>query len=152
MLNPSGAQASREHPLSPEEFIARCEREHGVLKTIYTHLIIAYNKNFRRQTIEKILHIMGMYVKFHFDNEENFMCLHHYNDTIYHSDIHRQFIKDLSNIIKSFEDGDDVYDRLREIYYSLKDGHIPETDAELLKFAQQLGKTACPERKAQGLS
>ena len=125
---------------SPEEFISRCEREHRILKELYSDLVVAYNQHYRRQTTGKILHVLEMYVKFHFSNEERFMKNSGYPDIKNHTDIHNKFIAVLGDIIKSFRGGADVYESLRKIYYDLSTGHIPETDEELLRFVRGLPK------------
>ena len=134
--------ATKKDVPSPDEFISRCEQEHGILKSLYTDLLTAYNARYRVKIVEKILHIMTMYVKFHFGNEEQFMSAYGYQNAKSHTDIHQEFISQLKSLVTAFRRGDDVYDPLRKMYYDLSTGHIPETDEELLRFARTLPKIA----------
>ena len=120
--------------LSPSEFLARSNQEHAILKRIYADLIIAYNQSFRTKAIEKILRILPMYVRFHFDNEERFMVAVNYPDLDNHRRVHADFIVTLAEIKQRFCSGADVYNEVRLIYTSLAHGHIPEDDAKLHEF------------------
>ncbi|MEI6558407.1 MAG: hemerythrin family protein [Rhodospirillaceae bacterium] len=127
----------------PVKFIAQCDREHNILKHLYDDIVVAQNKTFRKTTIAKILHILAMYVKFHFDNEYAFMLATGYPELLEHDQVHREFIEELQRINQNYLAGGDPYEGIREIYYGLATGHIPETDARLISFAQTMAAT-CP--------
>lgn len=84
-----------------------------------------------------------MYVKFHFDNEHLFMAATGYPDIEYHDKIHHDFINKLQIINSCYMNGGDAYEGIRDIYYGLANGHIPDTDSKLLEFAQRLA-SSCP--------
>lgn len=135
--------AERQDVPTPLKFVAQCDREHHVLKQLYDDIVVAKNQCFRKTSTAKILHILTMYVKFHFNNEHLFMAAVGYPDCEYHDHIHHEFIEKLQVIRKDYASGGDAYEAIRDIYYGLANGHIPETDSKLLEFAQELA-SSCP--------
>ena len=140
---------------APVVFIAQCNREHKILGNLYDDIIVAQNHSFRKQSVAKILRILSMYVKFHFENEEKFMASIGYDETEVHVGIHSEFIHDLDVIIKKSEKNIDVLDDLKSIYYRLENGHIPEIDVKLIDFTnsiiQNCPSATCPRCNVQRL-
>jgi hemerythrin-like metal-binding protein len=129
---------SGEAALSPIDFIARCQRDHKILHSLYNDMVIAYNRHFRRTTTEKILHILSMYTKVHFSMEERFMTAYRFQDQAGHRQSHETFMATLADLKKCFEAGDDIYDRLRVLYAGETNDHVEAMDADLIAFARVL--------------
>ena len=124
--------------ISPEEFIAQCEQEHGLIKNLGHEILIAYNLKVRRNTLRKILRIYTMYFKFHFENEERFMLSIRYPGFDVHRHYHRQFMTALERLKAAFEDGEDIYEDVKELYRKLTRHHISETDMDMMRYVQQM--------------
>ena len=128
---------------APAQFIAQCSREHKVLGRLYDDIVIAQNDSSRKQGVEKILNILTMYVKFHFHNEQTFMAVIGYPDIEHHTNIHCDFINELQTIVKNHQSGVDTFESIRSMYQRLANSHIPETDEQLVEFANNIVET-CP--------
>ena len=124
--------------LSPEEFLAQCEQEHGMIRQLGHEILIAYNLKVRRNTLRKILRIYTMYFKFHFENEERFMLSIRYPGYEVHKHLHRQFMDALDRLKTDFESGGDVYDEVKELYRRLTRHHISDTDMEMVRYIRAM--------------
>ena len=79
-----------------------------------------------------------MYFKFHFENEERFMLSIRYPGFDVHRHYHRQFMTALERLKAAFEDGEDIYEDVKELYRKLTRHHISETDMDMMRYVQQM--------------
>ena len=123
---------------TPSQFLARCAQEHSILNRLYDDLVVAYNKKYRVKSVDKIIRILTLYVKFNFSNEEMYMAEIDYPDRVPHIEAHTTFFHELSMIKSLFQKGGDVYDRIRNLYTSIAHGHVPEDDEKLQQYVRGL--------------
>ena len=126
---------------SPLAFIAKCDREHDILRGLYADFVVARNDVFKKSAIAKIFRILTMYVKFHFDNEYQFMSAVGHPEIKEHDAFHHGFITDIGQINRDHLDTNEAYEVIREVYYGLAREHIPEIDARLVAFARNMADT-----------
>jgi len=123
--------------LSLDDRLAKIDREHAMLLSMQDLLLTALNQHFRRKTVAKMLHILKLYTRFHFELEESTMVLCRYDRLREHQCEHQAFWSDLDRIVMTFDQGGDVYDDVRKLFVRLAHHHIRNSDEAFIQFARQ---------------
>ena len=132
---------------SPEEFLAQSERDFNIVRRLSTDILAAHHTSFRRDLLERVLHIYSIFFRFHFENQERFMFTVGYPGGDVHANQHREFARELERIRKAFDAKAEVYDDVRKLYTDLVDGHFAVSDAELAGYVnRELITSLAPRR------
>jgi len=118
--------------------LAKIDREHAMLLSMQDMLLTALNQHFRRKTVAKMLHILKLYTKFHFELEESTMVLCDYDRLGEHRCEHHAFWTDLTALLTKFDGGGDVYDDVRKLFVRLAHHHIRNSDEAFIQFARSV--------------
>ena len=123
--------------LSLGDRLAKIDREHAMLLSMQDLLLTALNQHFRRKTVARMLHILKLYTRFHFELEESTMVMCRYDRLSEHKREHQAFWSDLEGIITVFDGGGDVYDDVRKLFVRLAHHHIRNSDEAFIEFARR---------------
>jgi len=130
------AGEAKELPLADR--LRKIDREHEMLLSMQDQLLTALNQHFRQKTIEKMIHILKMYVRFHFELEEQTMALCQYDRLCEHKAEHGEFWVAMQAIETKFKGGRDVYEDIRKFFVRLAGHHISQSDEMFLQYARTL--------------
>jgi len=122
---------------SAEEFLVKCERDFTIVRRLGTDILVAQHADFRRETLERVLHVVKMFFKFDFGYQEQFMFTNRYPGCDAHARQHQRYVHELDKIKRAFDWRADVYDDVRRFYSDLVGNHIAVSDAGLVDYTRR---------------
>lgn len=122
--------------LSLAERLKKIDREHAMLIALQDQVLTALDRNYRENTIRKMVHVLKLYVRFHFELEESTMDMCRYPHAGDHCREHRKFLSEMERIEADFATGADVYAEIRGLFVRLADHHIHRADERFLEHAR----------------